>query len=98
MAFKEPDALFIRIAQWYAGERLTNRAVGEILRKWSNKAGLPYQNPHSYRHAAAHRIIKQGGSGPDVMNILRHKSLASSTPYVKMHGDEVEERARKFLK
>ncbi len=43
-----------------------------------------------------HSIIKQGGSTADVMNILGHSSLESSSVYTLMMNKELEERYRKF--
>ena len=54
-------------------------------------------NAHSFRHHRGHHIIKSGGSTSDVMNILGHSSVQSTTIYTMMRGKELEERARLFL-
>lgn len=97
MDFKDKDALFVSLTSWKSGERFTIRGVGEMLRRYSNKAKLPYMNAHSFRHHRGHHIIKQGGSTADVMNILGHASVQSTTIYTMMRGRELEERARLFL-
>jgi site-specific recombinase XerD len=43
-----------------------------------------------------HDIITQGGSAADVMNILGHATLASSSIYTMMTGKELENRYRTF--
>ena len=79
-----------------SGQRLTNRGVAEFLRRYSNRAGIPYMNAHSFRHHMGHDIISQGGSAADVMNILGHATLASSSIYTMMTGKELENRYNLF--
>jgi site-specific recombinase XerD len=43
-----------------------------------------------------HDIISQGGSSSDVMNILGHATLASSSIYTMMTGKELENRYNIF--
>jgi len=85
MAFKEPDALFLSICAGQhdtTGRRFTIRGVGEMLRRYSNRAKLPYLNAHSFRHHMGHHIIKSGGSSADVMNILGHSSVQKSVLFL----------------
>lgn len=95
----KPDtpALFISVTSWKVGERLTIRGAGEMLRRYSDKAGIPNQNAHSFRHRKGHHIINSGGSAADVMNILGHSSLASSSIYTMMTDEELKKRAGKYL-
>ncbi len=79
-----------------SGRRLTNKGVAEFLRRYSNRAGIPYINAHSFRHHMGHDIISQGGSAADVMNILGHATLASSSIYTMMTGKELENRYNIF--
>jgi site-specific recombinase XerD len=81
-----------------SGKRMTNKGVAEFLRRYSNRAGIPYQNAHSFRHHMGHDIISQGGSAADVMNILGHASLASSSIYTMMTGKELEARYNSLKK
>jgi len=96
MPSKDPEALFICASSWNVGERLTIKGVGEMLRRYCNRAKVPYMNAHSFRHHMGHDVIKKGGSSSDVMNILGHSTLASSTVYTMMTDKELEERYRKF--
>lgn len=79
-----------------SGKRMTNKGVAEFLRRYSNRANIPYQNAHSFRHHMGHDIITQGGSAADVMNILGHASLSSSSIYTMMTGKELEQRYNIF--
>ncbi len=100
MKFDDPDALFVSICsgpQPTAGKRFSIKGVGEMLRRYSNKAKLPYMNAHSFRHRMGHHIIQSGGSSADVMNILGHASVQSSTIYTMMTDHELEKRYRSFM-
>lgn len=91
------QALFISCSSGKAGQRLTKKGVGEFLRQLSNRAGIPYVNPHSFRHHLGHHIIQQGGSNSDVAAILGHASLLSTIKYTQLTDPEVEERYRKMM-
>ncbi len=97
MKFEEPGALFVSVTSVKCGDRFSIKGVGEMLRRYCNRAKMPYMNAHSFRHHRGHHIIKSGGSTADVMNILGHASVQSTTIYTMMHGKELEQRARLFL-
>lgn len=95
--FTKSEALFISLVSSKAGLRFTIKGVGEMLRRYSERAGITSPvNAHSLRHAMGHRIINKNGSGPDVMNILGHSTLASSSIYTMMENTELEARYRQF--
>jgi site-specific recombinase XerD len=96
MPQKDPDAVFVSTCSTNVGQRFTIKGVGEMLRRYCNRARIPCVNPHSFRHHMGHDIIHKGGSAADVMNILGHSTLASSTIYTMMTDKELEERYRKF--
>ena len=95
--FDEPNALFVSVTSVKYGQRFSIKGLGEMLRRYCNKAQMPYMNAHSFRHHRGHHIIKSGGSTSDVMNILGHSSVQSTTIYTMMRGKELEDRARLFL-
>ncbi len=94
--FDEDDALFISVCSQKAGQRLTVKGTGEMLRRYCRRAGMPYLNAHAFRHHMGHDIINQGGSTADVMNILGHATVASSSIYMMMANAELENRYRIF--
>jgi len=97
MKHMDKDAVFISLSTSLAGQRINTKGIGEMLRKYSNKAGLEYTvNAHSFRHHMGHNIIKQGGSSADVSNILGHSSLESSYIYTMMSNKELQDRYKKF--
>jgi integrase/recombinase XerC len=94
------DALFVSVCSSRTmgtnGKQLSIRGVGELLRRYCIRAKMPYVNAHSFRHHMGHDIITQGGSAADVMNILGHATLSSSSIYTMMTGQELENRYRTF--
>ncbi len=100
MTLGEADALFVSISSGgmrdASGCRFTGDGVTEMLRRYSNRAGLPVVNPHSFRHKLAHDVIKNNGSAVDVMNLLGHASLQSSSIYMVMGDKEAEKRYREL--
>jgi len=96
MQIEDKDALFISLCNIQSGKRLNIKGVGEMLRHYSNKAKIPPMNAHAFRHHMGRDIVEQGGSSADVMNILGHATLASSSIYVMMTDKQLEERYRKF--
>lgn len=97
MAFQEPEALFVSICNRQAGKRIKVGGLGEMLRRYCNRADIPYMNAHSFRHRMGHHIIKSGGTNSDVSNILGHSSLQSSFVYTQMTNLELEDRYRHFM-
>ena len=100
MEFIEPEAFFISAYTNKAGFRFTIKGLGEMLRRYSERAKIPalrVANAHAFRHGKAHTILKRGGNSADVMNILGHASLASGSVYQTMFGKELEERYRNFF-
>lgn len=97
----DPQALFISICAGQhatSGRRFGIKGVGEMLRRYSNKAGIETVNAHSFRHHMGRNIVEQGGSNSDVANILGHSSLASTFIYTQLSNKELEQRYRRFVK
>lgn len=100
MTFHDPEALFLSICSSgvhrRSGWRFNQKGILEMLRRYANKAKIPYLNAHSFRHHLGHHIIERGGSASDVMNILGHASLLSSSIYTMMTDRELQARYRKL--
>jgi site-specific recombinase XerD len=97
VVYGDQHALFVCATGSKVGQRFTIKGVGEMLRRYSERAKLPVINAHSFRHRIGHEVIRRGGSASDVMNILGHASLASSTVYTMMMDYELEGRYRKLI-
>ncbi len=98
----DPFALYISISSGAlartSGQRLSKKGVGEMLRRYSNRAKIPYLNAHSFRHHVGHDLAKKGANNSVISGILGHSSLQSSFIYTLMNDKELEEVYRKFRK
>jgi len=95
----QPDALFIGLkgGRGIDGNRLAMCAAGEIFRKYSNKAGLPYVNAHSLRHHFGTDMAKKGFNNSLISEALGHAQLSSSFQYTQVNNEDLEVALRKRL-
>ena len=100
---KDPDAFFISV---HGGKgncvsrsnRMGRAAVTEMIRKYSNKAGLERPlNPHSMRHYRGRELAMQGANNSVISSILGHATLTSSYPYTALVGKDLETQFRTFV-
>jgi integrase/recombinase XerD len=75
-------ALFVRARAPLRG--LTNVAVNGIVGRACARAGLPPVGPHRLRHTAASEMLRAGGSLPEIAQVLRHRSQATTALYAKV--------------
>ena len=77
------------------GRRLQVNYVSEILRKYSNRAGLQAPlNPHSFRHHMGRDLAMKGVIAHGISSILGHAQVQSSYPYTMLFGKDREKLYR----
>lgn len=87
--FKDPDALFVGVYSDQQGKRLTNHAIGILMRKMSVRAGLKRTlNAHALRHKGGHDLNEAGANNSTISAILGHARIESSQVYTEMENDE----------
>ena len=64
-------------------QALSPTAVTGIVYRACDRAGLPRAGAHRLRHTAATRMLGAGASLPEIAQVLRHASLASTAIYAK---------------
>jgi len=69
-----------------------------MLRRYSNRANIPYMNAHSFRHHMGRMLARQGANNSSISNILGHSSLQSSYPYTMMTDKDLEAVYRKHMR
>jgi len=74
--------LFIRSCAPFTG--LSRQAVGGIVRGAAIRAGIPPLGPHRLRHTVATAVLRHGAGLPEIAQLLRHKSLQTTTIYAKV--------------
>lgn len=87
--FPDAEAVFVSISGVKYGCHMNDSGVTAILRSYCLKAKVPYINPHSLRHRFCRQIAERGSTS-DVMNLAGHATLASSTIYTTLYGNELE--------
>jgi site-specific recombinase XerD len=94
--FHEPDALFISIMNSglnkKQGHRFNIKGVGEMLRRYANRAGIPYINAHAMRHNFGRSAAKQGLNNSTISSLLGHSSLQSSYVYTALYDKDLHEK------
>ena len=63
---------------------LTPDGVGEVVRAASERAGLGSFGSHRLRHTAGTQMLQAGASLPEVAQVLRHRTIATTAIYAKV--------------
>lgn len=63
---------------------LSPDGVGEVVRAASERAGLGSFGSHRLRHTAGTQMPQAGASLPEVAQVLRHRSVATTAIYAKV--------------
>lgn len=74
--------VFTRVRAPHGG--LSSGAVSQIVRRASQRAGLPMVGAHRLRHTAATEMLRAGGSLTEVGQVLRHRSRDVTSIYAKV--------------
>jgi site-specific recombinase XerD len=82
-----------------AGEnmRLTARSVERIVKKYSKKAGLPFDaHPHTLRHSFATDLLIAGADIRSVQEMLGHESIRTTQVYTHVTNKHLKEVYNKY--
>jgi site-specific recombinase XerD len=77
--------------------QFTTSGVYQVLKRLARKAGVKRFNPHSFRHATARRMIRQGASMEDVSAVLGHSTCEVTKMFYAPWDDaEIQRRHTRF--
>ena len=88
----ESRAVFVTVRRPY--RQLTPEAVRAVMGRACDRAGLERRGAHRLRHALATELLRAGASLPEVGQVLRHRSLLSTSVYAKVDQDALRPLAR----
>jgi integrase/recombinase XerD len=74
--------VFLRAAAPLRG--LAPEGISEVVRAASERAGLGSFGAHRLRHTAGTQMLRAGASLPEVAQVLRHRSVATTCIYAKV--------------
>ena len=74
--------VFLRVCAPVRG--LAPEGVSEVVRAASERAGLGSFGAHRLRHTAGTEMLRAGASLPEVAQVLRHRSVATTAIYAKV--------------
>jgi site-specific recombinase XerD len=85
-------SVFLRVKAPWGG--LAASAVEAVVHDACIRAGLPLVGAHRLRHTTATQMLGQGASLPEVAQVLRHRSLATTAIYAKVDRKTLRPLAR----
>jgi site-specific recombinase XerC len=75
-----------------SGERISNRGLRHLVRRWGNVAGLRKElHPHSLRHTFAVSLLEADVDLETIRDLLGHASIATTSIY--LHCSSSRKRA-----
>jgi integrase len=67
--------------QTIRGEQRSSNGLGNVMRDWCDKAGLPECSSHGLRKAVSRRLAEAGATPHEIMSVTGHKTLAEVERY-----------------
>ena len=86
------EALFVRGG---TNERLTRRAVRNVVTALSQRAGVRHMTSHTLRRTCATSLLRRGVDLGQVQRLLGHSSLSSTQVYLNMSPGRLAEMCRR---
>ncbi len=77
------------------GNRLSERAVGLVVKTICTQAGMPEMHPHLFRHAFATHLAPKINLR-ELQELMGHKSISSTMLYIAESPDNLKQVIRKF--
>jgi integrase/recombinase XerD len=88
----EPRAVFVTLRRPH--RPLGPSTVGAVMVRACERAGLERRGAHRLRHSLATEMLRAGASLPEIGQVLRHRSMLSTSIYAKVDQDALRPLAR----
>ena len=88
----EHPSLFLRALAPHGP--LTSGAIKVVVHAACSRAGLPSLGAHRLRHSVASELLRQGAGLPEIGQVLRHRSIATTAIYAKADTTALRQLAR----
>ena len=75
---------------------LTPESVRAVMGRACERAGLERRGTHRFRHSLATEMLRAGASLPEVGQVLRHRSMLSTSIYAKVDQNALRPLARQW--
>jgi site-specific recombinase XerD len=70
-------------------QRLSGRAIQEIVQRWCDRLGVPHIHVHQFRHSFATRNVNGGMSAAVLQQLMGHASLNTTQRYFHMKPERM---------
>ena len=70
-------------------QRISCRAIQEVVSRWCKKLGVPHVHVHQLRHSFATRNVNAGMSATVLQELLGHAQLSTSQRYFRVKPDRL---------
>ena len=78
-------------------DRIKPNGIRKMLRKLSDKAGVPDVTPHKFRHSFATAAIEHGMPIESVQTILGHTEISTTTHYAHVSTDKIRRDHKTYM-
>ncbi len=79
------------------GRRLSSANLRDLLHRLCHKAGLETSfSAHSFRHACATHLLRNGADLRHIQKLLRHEDLNTTQIYTKVDVEDLKEAQKKY--
>lgn len=85
-------SLFLRVLAPHGP--LTATAIKVVVHAACRRAGLPPLGAHRLRHTVASELLQHGAGLPEIGQVLRHRSIATTAVYAKTNTEALRRLAR----
>ena len=97
LASRSDDNPALFVSEREPHDRIKPNGIRKMLRKLSEKAGVPDVTPHKFRHSFATAAIEHGMPIESVQTILGHTEISTTTHYAHVSTDKIRRDHKTYM-